>query len=151
MKEGFPITLSPHHVGIFVSDVERSIAWYEEMLGFRFMFKNVFDLPTGPTTMAWVKHGDFYLEAYDYPNLEPFSRKDYDGTLGTKHISFSVRNEDFEPLKAFLRSKGVPLTVEHRWSEKYVVKPTGIGVIYFNDPDGIPIEVHETYTPGEYK
>jgi lactoylglutathione lyase len=150
MKEGFPIKLYPHHAGIFVSDIERSIKWYEEMLGFKFMFKNVFDLPNGPTTMAWVRHGDFYLELYDYPKAGPFSRKDYDGTLGTKHISFYVNNKDFEPLKAFLKSKGIQLTVEHRWTEKYVVNPAGIGVIYFYDPDGIPIEVHEEYTPGEY-
>ncbi len=150
MEKNFPFKLHPHHVGIFVSDIERSIKWYEEMLGFKFMFKNDFPLPHGKTTIAWIKHDNFYIELYDYPEKSSFSREEYDNSLGTKHISFHVQTKDFEPLKDHLKSKGADITVEHRWTEEYVVIPEGIGVIYFNDPDGIPIEITEWYTPGEY-
>ncbi len=151
MTKDFPVKLYPHHVGIFVSDLDRSIQWYEEMLGFKFMFKNDFPLPGhGLTTMAWSKHGDFYLELYHCPDKSPFSMEEYNGSLGTKHISFHVKTKDFGPLKDYLKSKGIDFTADARWSEEYVVKPEGIGVIYFNDPDGIPIEITEWYTPGEY-
>ena len=151
MGDSLQFKLYPHHVGIFVSDIDRSIKWYEEMLGFKLMFKNSFPLPgTGPTVMAWVKHGDFYIELYDSPQKAPFSTENYGGTLGTKHICFYVEDKDFEPLKAFLKSKNVNFTVEHRWPKELVVKPEGCGVIYIADPDGIPIEIQEEFRAGEY-
>jgi catechol 2,3-dioxygenase-like lactoylglutathione lyase family enzyme len=67
MSEAFPFHLHYHHVGIFVSDMEQSAKWYEEMLGYRMMFKKVFDLPNqGPVLMAWMKHGEHYIELYEY-------------------------------------------------------------------------------------
>ena len=40
-----PVNVHPHHVGIFVSSLDRSVAWWEEMLGFEKKFENVFFLP----------------------------------------------------------------------------------------------------------
>ncbi len=33
MANEFPFKLNYHHTGIFVKDMDRSIKWYEEMLG----------------------------------------------------------------------------------------------------------------------
>ena len=62
-----PVDVDPHHVGIFVSDIDRALAWWEEMLGFQKMFENTFYLPDyGDARMAWVKKDGFYVELYDF-------------------------------------------------------------------------------------
>ena len=85
MAEGFPFHPKVHHVGVFVSDMDRSVKWYEEMLGYKLMFKKVFDLPNqGPVLMAWIKNGDSYIELYEYEKdpisgdpQRPWSMADY--------------------------------------------------------------------------
>jgi catechol 2,3-dioxygenase-like lactoylglutathione lyase family enzyme len=158
MSEAFPFHLHYHHVGIFVSDMEQSAKWYEEMLGYRMMFKKVFDLPNqGPVLMAWMKHGEHYIELYEYAKdpisggrQRPFNMADYLGTLGTKHLCLYVRDAEFEGLKKYLEDKGANFTVKHRWTEEQTEKPGGCGVIYITDPDGIWIEIQEEFAPGEY-
>jgi catechol 2,3-dioxygenase-like lactoylglutathione lyase family enzyme len=151
MAEGFPHNIFAHHVGIYVSDIDRSLKWYEEMLGFKLMMKKDFPLgKSGLTTMAWAKNGNFYLEFYHSPDKTPFSMESYQSTLGTKHVSFYLKNADFEPFKAYLRSKNITFRVEKRWTQEQTVKPGGCGVIYISDPDGLPIEIQEEFTPGEY-
>lgn len=154
----YPFNLKVHHVGIFVSDMEKSLQWYEEMLGYKLVFKKIFDLPNqGPTLMAWVKHDNHYIELYEYEKnpmgegkQKPFNMPDYLGSLGTKHLCLYIEDNKFEELKKYLEEKGANFTVKHRWSEEQTEKPGGCGVIYITDPDGIWIEIQETFTPGEY-
>jgi len=83
---------------------------------------------------------------YDHP-----TPLDEEGTLARALRSLDIlEDKDFEPLKAFLKSKNVNFTVEHRWPKELVVKPEGCGVIYIADPDGIPIEIQEEFRAGEY-
>jgi len=152
MSGSCPVKLHFHHVGIFVSDMDRSIQWYDEMLGYKLAFRKVFDLPSqGPVEMAWIKHGDHYIELYEYRTpKKAFSVEEYLGSLGTKHLCLYVDDADFAPLTAYLESKKVEFWVKHHWSEAATGKPNGCGVIYVKDPDGILIEIQQSYTPGEY-
>jgi catechol 2,3-dioxygenase-like lactoylglutathione lyase family enzyme len=152
MSDKLPVKLHFHHVGIFISNMESSIQWYDEILGFKLAFRRTFDLPgQGPVDMAWIKNGEMYLELYAYNSPQtPFTVKDYLGSLGTKHLCLYVRTEDFEPLKTYWEGKSVNFWVKHRWPEEQVQKPGGCGVVYITDPDGIVIEIQEEFTPGEY-
>ncbi|NTU48881.1 MAG: VOC family protein [Syntrophobacteraceae bacterium] len=152
MPDKFPFKLKYHHVGIFISNMDRSIAWYDEMLGYKLALRRMFDLPgQGPVEMAWVKHGDHYIELYEYrKELRPFSVEDYLGSLGTKHLCLYVEDSDLAPLTRHLESKDVEFWVKHHWPEEATDKPNGVGVIYIKDPDGILIEIQQSYTPGEY-
>lgn len=145
------VTVKPHHVGIFVSDIDRSIAWWDEMFGFKKMFENTFFLPDyGHARMAWVKAGELYLELYDFPGLEPFNREHYWHEYGTKHICYAVADEDFDDLVAFLKEKGVTITVEACHPAEKLGKPSPCKVIFINDPDGNTVEIQQSFTPGDY-
>ena len=152
MSDGFPATLHYHHTGIFVSDLERSIKWYEDVLGYKFAFRRVYDLPgPGPVDMCWLKHEDHYIELYGFNNGQrPFDLGDYWASIGTKHLCLWVKNEEFEPLAAYFQAKGVEFMVKARHSEETVGKPGGEGVMYIKDPDGIPIEIQEEIWPEKY-
>lgn len=147
--------MSAHHVGIYVSDIERSMKWYQEILGFTPMFRKVFNIPmpTGDSIdMAWCKSakGDFYIEFYDAPFAKPVDMENYWWNLGTKHINFSIPREQFEEFSDWLFDNEVDVLVDGKHEEEACGKPGGCRVIYLLDPDGILIEVTEDYTPGEY-
>lgn len=140
------------HVGIFVSDLDRSIQWYEEILGFKLVHREMHDLPVGRADMCWLKGYGFYLELYQFEEKqEEFDIKSYFKTLGTKHFCLCVPDEEFEAVREFMYSRNdVTVTVDTRWPEEKTKKPGGEGVIYIADPDGIEIEIEEIQTPGEY-
>lgn len=152
MEDGYPFQLNYHHVGIFVTNMDRSLKWYEEMLGYKLRFRKVFHLPNqGPVDMAWIKHGTHYIELYQYQTEKrPFSLEDYLGTIGTKHLSLYVEDEVLKPLTEYLESKKVEFWVKHHWPEEVTERPNGCGVIYIKDPDGVLIEIQQNFTPGEY-
>ena len=149
-----PCKLFYHHTGIFVKDMDKSISWYEEILGFKKMFENVFPLGPGQgdTRMCWLKNGDCYIELYEHnPARAPFSMENYIGELGVKHICLYVKNGELEGLTKYFEEKGCTFMVkDFRWPKEICGKPEGCGVVYIFDPDGIPVEIQEEYTPGEY-
>ncbi|MCX8033652.1 MAG: VOC family protein [Thermoleophilia bacterium] len=145
-----PVEVHPHHVGIFTSNLDRAIAWWEEMLGFKKMYENTFFLPDyGHARIAWVKKGDFYIELYDFPGLEADHSR-YWKTYGTKHISFWVNDDEFDKLRDYLREKGVPFVVEAEHPPELTGKPGPSKVMFIQDPDGTSVEIQQSYTPGEY-
>ena len=147
----FNIPLHHHHVGIFVSDLDRSINWYNDVFGFELVARTIVPLPTGMQDMCFMKHGDMYLELYDKRSLKPFSMDTYNGELGTKHLCFWVEDEDFEPLVKHLQEKNVPIIVNTRHPEEVCGKPGGNGVLYIADPDGILIEIVDKFFPEIHK
>ncbi len=147
---GCPVEVHPHHVGIFASDIDRAVAWWEEMLGFDKMFENTFFLPDyGNARMAWVKKDGFYIELYDFPGLET-DNSTYWKTYGTKHVSLFVDTGDFETLRDYLKEKGVSIVVEAEHPPEKLQRPEPCKVMFILDPDGTTVEIQESFTPGEY-
>ena len=145
-----PVDVHPHHVGIFVSNIDTSIAWWEEMLGFKKMFENTFFLPDyGDARMAWIKKDSFYIELYDFPGLRT-DNSEYWKTYGTKHISLYTKDEDFDTLRDYLKEKGVSVVVEAEHPSEKTKKPGTSKVMFVLDPDGTSVEIQQSFTPGEY-
>ena len=145
-----PVNVHPHHVGIFVSSLDHSVAWWEEMLGFEKKFENVFFLPDyGDARIAWMKKDDFYIELFDFPGLRT-DNSGYWKTYGTKHVSLFVADEDFDTLRDYLKEKGVPIVVEAEHPAEKLKKPGSTKVMFVLDPDGTSVEIQQTYTPGDY-
>jgi catechol 2,3-dioxygenase-like lactoylglutathione lyase family enzyme len=103
--------LKPHHGGISVPDLDASIAWYRDMLGFTVDL--VMDIPADTGRLAMLKNGDFRGEFFEVPGAAPLpdDRRYVDRdirTHGMKHMAYVVR--DVEALIGELRARGVDIS-----------------------------------------
>lgn len=135
-----------NHTSFTVSDVERSIAFYRDLLGMELLSlaerdpifsERVTAIPGAHLKVAYLKAPDGHrLELIEY--LSPKGKKLDTQTnhVGSAHLAFDVVDLPrlFEALKAKgVIFKSVPLEV-----------PTGPNrgtlAVYFTDPDGITLE-----------
>ena len=116
-----------HHVALLSSNVERTIRFYQDILGFPLteLFENR-DYPGSNHFFFDIGHGNF-LAFFDFPDL-PLG--DYAEVLGgLHHIAISVEPEHWHAAQARLGAAGVEYAVHSGTS------------MYFNDPDGARLEL----------
>ncbi len=149
---GCPVKVKPHHVAMFTKNLEKTCQWWEDIFGFKTMFKNEFFLPDyGNAMMAWVKISeDLYIELYDFPGLADTQAKHYWKEYGTKHLCLYVEDEDWDAMIKHLEDNNVEITVRAEHQPEKLGKPTSTKVIFFNDPNGNTVELQQTFKPGEY-
>lgn len=120
-----------HHVAIIVSDYQKSREFYVEKLGLKVIRENY-----RPDKDDWKL--DLELEGAE---LEIFSGKNhperpsYPEACGLRHLAFRVENIEQEVEE--LGRKGI-VTEPIRLDEF-----TGKKMTFFQDPDGLPLELHE--------
>ena len=56
------LELRPHHCGISVPNLEASIAWYRDVLGFSVDARG--HIKKAQAEVAFMKHGNFYIELF---------------------------------------------------------------------------------------
>lgn len=115
-----------HHVALLSSDVERTIAFYQDLLGFPLtdLFENR-DYEGSTHFFFDIGNGN-QLAFFDFPGLD---LGDYTEVLGgLHHLAISVPPERWEEQKARLEAAGTELL---RIDSS----------IYFRDPDGARIEL----------
>jgi catechol 2,3-dioxygenase len=121
-----PAGTRPGRVRLEVAGLERSLAWYEEVLGMRVLERS----PGGATLGAQAGNAPL-VELRERPGAAPVPRR---GRLGLYH--FAVLLPDRASLGRFvahLREIGAPAGAsDHRVSE----------ALYLQDPDGLGIEVY---------
>ena len=129
--------MKPHHVGISIPDLEASIDWYCNVLGFTVVKRGY--IPEAHTKNAYLRYGDFYVELFQPDNPIPlpddrrYPTKDV-STFGTKHIAFKVK--DLKQVTEVLKKKGV---------EFAMARPDGT-VHFIRDNSGILLE----FMPPDY-
>ena len=119
------------HTMIRVGNLERSLAFYSELLGMRVLRKK--DYPGGRFTLAFVGYGD---EA-DHTVVELTHNWDidhYDIGTGFGHLALGV--EDIYHTCDELRAKGAKIT-----REPGPMKHGGSEIAFIEDPDGYKIEL----------
>ncbi|MCL5734793.1 MAG: VOC family protein [Actinobacteria bacterium] len=107
--------LRPDHAGISVGDLETSIEWYREMLGFS--LEAVVDVPEDTGKVALLRQGDFILELFCLPDASPLPEERRHPwtdirTHGVKHVAYAVEN--VETLVTSLKQKGVDVVWDTR-------------------------------------
>jgi lactoylglutathione lyase len=124
--------LEPHHVAATVSDIDRSISFYEA-LGFEVL--GMFELDGGARTLVQMRLGEQMLELVAYSDggaTRPAPPADQQ--LGLSHLG--LRTDDIYATLAELRALGiVDADIEVRST------PIGMQIAFFRDPDGIAIEL----------
>jgi catechol 2,3-dioxygenase-like lactoylglutathione lyase family enzyme len=131
--------LKPHHVGISVRNMDESIAWYGQHLGFKLLWQQ--DFPAIQTKIAFLQQGDFKIELFEHHETVPLAddRKDVLTDIkvqGTKHICFETG--DLKPLYEKLEAQGVDIAMSLRKSP-----PGDAWMCFVRDPTGNLIEIIE--------
>ena len=114
------------HVAIAVSDVPRSVAWYQDVLGLERLHANAWgDLP------AVVGAGSSGLALFPVQGPSPKPRPGRD-VLTMRHVAFRVDAENYARAKAALAARGIAFEEQdHQISRS----------IYLHDPDGHEVEL----------
>jgi catechol 2,3-dioxygenase-like lactoylglutathione lyase family enzyme len=108
-----------NHITLAVSAIERSFAFYRDVLGFRPLAK----WPKG----AYLLAGDVWVALVVDTQARPGALPEY------THIAFSVSEVDFGPLAERIRASGAQIW-QANWTEG--------DSLYFLDPDGHKLEIH---------
>ena len=116
-----------HHVALLCSDVERTIRFYQELLGFPLaeLFENR-DYQ-GSTHLFFDLGHDNTLAFFDFPGLDLAPYAEVLG--GFHHLAISVSRAQWDAARARLAEAGIPTQVESEVS------------LYFSDPDGVRLEL----------
>jgi glyoxylase I family protein len=115
-------------VGIIVSDIEASLAFYRDRLG----LEKVQEVPLWFGTMHRLAFGDSFVKLVDPKEAVPAGTPGLHSVLGFRYITFQVANID--ALCAELTAGGVNFVVE-----KNEFMP-GVTIAMVNDPDGNIVE-----------
>jgi len=122
-----------HHVAIICSDYQKSKHFYVDILGFAIIAETYraardsykLDLRVGKQSA---------IELFSFPN--PPARVNKPEACGLRHLAFEV--EDLDKSVDYLQAKGVIV------EEIRVDELTGKRFTFFQDPDGLPLEMYES-------
>jgi glyoxylase I family protein len=125
-----------YHLSLSVRDIQKSVAWYKDLLGFQQIFE------TASTERGWIKIGLYHpasrtrlhFTQHRHGSDQPFS----EFRSGLDHIAFRVPGGRvaLEVWLARLAERGV---------DHSPIKKAAQGeVITFRDPDNIQLELYAT-------
>lgn len=144
------------HINIVVSDLNRSVLFYTELLGFREVkraylngdwIESIVGLKDVRAQVVYIvaPAGEPRLELlhYESPTGQSILENSVANTIGLRHIAFQVDNIEHEVKR--LKDAGVtplskPIVVPTTVVEHDIGKKT---LCYFHDPDGTLLELSE--------
>jgi glyoxylase I family protein len=123
---------SIHHVAIICSDYARSKHFYTQVLGLEIIAENYREHRESYKLDLRLPNGN-QVELFSFPNRPP--RPSFPEALGLRHLAFSV--DSVESMSAYLKTKNInvePIRIDEFTDKKFT---------FFNDPDGLPLELYE--------
>lgn len=121
-----------HHVAIICTNYQISKQFYAETLGFKILAE-VFREERQSYKLDLMVNDTYQIELFSFPN--PPERPTQPEAAGLRHLAFEVPNID-EAVKE-LTEKGVsaePIRVDPHTDKRFT---------FFQDPDGLPLELYE--------
>jgi glyoxylase I family protein len=122
-----------HHITLLVADVERSLAFYRNVLGLRLVKQTVNDDDKAARHLIFGDEDGrpgTLITCLEYPDLD-------EGTVGrgsTHHFALAVESEaELVAWRDYLVSRGIPTTD--------VMDRSDFKSIYLRDPDGHIVEI----------
>ena len=120
-----------HHIAIICSDWAKTKEFYVDKLGFE-LIREVYR-PEVDDYLRMIRQGDTVLEVFIKPGYP--ERVTNPEAKGLRHLAFCV--EDLEAAVRWLNDAGIQ-TEDIRED-----KANGGRFVFFKDPDGLPLELHE--------
>ena len=121
-----------HHIAIICSDYQRSLHFYTHVLGMRVLAEHYREERLSYKTDLALGN-DYVIELFSFPS--PPSRLTHPEVAGLRHLAFEV--EHFDESVSELDALGIHH--EPMRTDEY----TGKRFLFFQDPDGLPIELYE--------
>jgi len=134
-----PFEVSLHHFALSVPDLEASIAWYREILGFSIEMRHAF--PERGCRGVFLRRGAARIELFEVEGATPLPdcRRDVDEDLrthGAKHLALSV--PDVRRAFEYFKSRNVEIALP-------VTEIDGTVTGYIRDNSGILVEISEPF------
>ena len=121
-----------HHIAIICSDYEVSKKFYTQVLDFRIIEETYRE--ARESYKLDLKVNDVYqIELFSFPN--PAMRPSHPEACGLRHLAFEV--DDIDEAIENLARKGVatePIRIDAMTGKRFT---------FFQDPDGLPLELYE--------
>jgi catechol 2,3-dioxygenase-like lactoylglutathione lyase family enzyme len=140
-----------HHTCITVSEMERSIQFYRDLLGLELVMteesersgddrSKALGVPQAKVKLAILRAGDAQIELIEYVTAkgQPYDRSNND--TGSMHIAFQV--EDIDAVYQRMVESGVRFTAPPATIPAGPME--GWRWTYFFDPDGVSLEIIQT-------
>ena len=124
---------SIHHIAIIATDYLRSKSFYTDVLGFSIIREN-YRADRNSYKLDLALNGNYVIELFSFPN--PPKRPSKPEAAGLRHLAFKVT--DISQSRKSLLQKGIPVHGIR------VDEFTGKKFCFFNDPDGLPLELYES-------
>jgi glyoxylase I family protein len=121
-----------HHIAIICSDYEKSKRFFTEILGFS-VVREVYREARKSYKLDLEVGGLYQIELFSFP--DPPERPSSPEAVGLRHLAFEV--DDIDEAITHLNTFGV--STEHVRVDEF----TGRRYTFFNDPDGLPLELYE--------
>lgn len=121
-----------HHVAIICSDYPTSKHFYTQVLGLKVIAENHREARDSYKLDLALPDGS-QVELFSFPGAP--KRPSFPEAQGLRHLAFLV--DDVEQAKAYLESNDVE--VEPIRIDEF----TGKAFTFFQDPDGLPLEVYQ--------
>lgn len=121
-----------HHIAVIGSDYATSKHFYCEILGFT-LLAEVYRAERDSWKADLALNGHYTIELFSFP--APAPRPSRPEACGLRHLAFSV--DDIDNAIAELQAAGVvcePVRVDPYTQSRFT---------FFNDPDGLPLELYE--------
>ncbi|MGB0898294.1 MAG: VOC family protein [Psychrobium sp.] len=121
-----------HHIAVICSDYEVSKAFYCDVLGLAIIAETYREQRDSYKLDLALPDGS-QIELFSFPDAPP--RPSYPEAQGLRHLAFVVDN--------------INLVVEYLQEQGITVEPirvdelTGKQFTFFNDPDGLPLELYQ--------
>lgn len=122
------------HVGIFVDDVEKSMGFYEDILGLERAWKCTFNADGNTFTCAFMKKGSLCLELVQ----RRIGKNPGNGMID--HVAMMV--DDIEAFRKQLEQKGIEFETADQMFCKDMF-PNGTKWVFFRGPDNEHIEISQ--------
>jgi glyoxylase I family protein len=121
-----------HHVAIICSDYEKSKDFYVNKLGLQ-PIREIYREERKSYKLDLSLNGEYVIELFSFPDA--LTRPSYPEARGLRHLALEV--ESIEESVAELKKHGIV-------PEKVRVDPyTQKRFVFFEDPDGLPLELYE--------
>ncbi|RTZ58611.1 MAG: glyoxalase [Gammaproteobacteria bacterium] len=112
-----------HHVSLIVSDTDRSVLFYTDILGLTQTARPVLPFPG-----AWLQAGSQQIHLLEVENPDPVSGRSAHGGRD-RHLALAVRSLD--AIRKKLDDEDIP----------YTLSKSGRKALFCRDPDGNAVEI----------